>query len=175
MIRSSRIIVNTAACTFLTAMGEQDVQNKMDKEEWFNTVCRLMNKILEQREDEQVEIRVEGGELKHLLAALEYYRGAVNPSSGDVLIGTEYVCPGCGSKEVFRAQEGQVSTEEKHPAVGVEVVQVDGIAQCSECKLQVNLNQFERVKLDGFNENAWEDLFEEQYQEKEVVEKLQSK
>lgn len=175
MIRSSRIIVNTAACTFLTAMGEQDVQNKMDKEEWFNTVCRLLNKILEQREDDQVEIRVEGDEMKHLLAALEYYRGAVNPSSGDVLIGTEYVCPGCGSKEVFRAQDDQVSTEAKHPDIGVEVVQVDGLAQCSECKLQVNLNQFERVKLDGFNKNAWEDLFDEQCQEKEFVEKLQSK
>lgn len=156
-------------------MDKQDVQIEMDKEQWFETVCRLMNKILEQREDDLVEIRLEENEMEHLLAALEYYRGAVDPSSGDVLIGTEYVCPECGSKEMFRAQDGQVSTEAKHPEIGVEVVQIDGIAQCSECKFQVYLNQFKRVKLDGFDEGAWEDQFEEQYQRREVVEKLQSK
>lgn len=154
-------------------MGAPDFQVEMDKEEWFETVCRLMNKVVEQRENDVVELRLEEDEMGHLLAALEYYRGAVDPSSGDVLIGTEYVCPGCGSKEEFRAQDGQVSKEAEHPEVGVEVVRIHGIAQCSSCKLQTDLNQFRAVKLDSFDEDAWEDLYEEEYRQQEKVEKLQ--
>lgn len=154
-------------------MGEQDSQIEMEKEEWFETTCRLMNKLVMQKQDDLVEFKLEEDEKEQLLAALEYYRGAVNPSSGDILVGTEFVCPGCGSEEEFRAQDGQVSMEAEHPEVGVEVARVHGIAQCSSCNLQVDLNQFRAMKLDDFDEDAWEDLYQEKYRGREKVEKLE--
>lgn len=146
----------------------------MDRAARFVTVCRLMNKVLEHRGNTPSEIRVTEDEIDQLVPALEYFRDAMDPSSGDILFRTEYSCPECGSDGEFRAQDGQVSLEEKHPEVGVEVVAVHGIAQCRECKYQLSLTQFEAVQLAGFDEAAWEALYEEQYKAREVVEKLQS-
>ena len=145
----------------------------MDTEECFERVCRLMNKVVEQQGDDPVELSLDESEAEELVSALECYREAVDPSSGDVLIRTEYICPGCGSTEKFRAQDGQVSKEAEHREVSVEVVKVDGIAQCSSCKMQIDLTQFKAVKLDGFDEDAWQELYREQYRDKERVEKLQ--
>lgn len=132
-----------------------------------------MNKVLERRRNGPGEIRVDEDEVAELVTALEYYREAVDPSSGDILIRTEYRCPECDSSCEFRAQNGQVSLEAEHPDIGVEVMRVHGIAQCSDCKRQVKLHQFEAVQLDGFDEVAWEALYEETYREQEVVETLQ--
>ena len=145
----------------------------MDAEERFERVCRLMNKVVEQQGDDPVELSLDESEAEELVSALEYYRETVDPSSGDVLIRTEYICPGCGSTERFRAQDGQVSKEAEHREVGVEVVKVDGIAQCSSCKMQIDLTQFEAVKLDGFDEDAWQELYRQEYRDKERVDKLQ--
>ncbi len=131
-----------------------------------------MNKVVEQKNDDPIELRIAENELDHLMAALEYYRQTVDPSSGDVLIATEYTCPGCGSDETFRAQEGDVSRIADHPDVGIEVFAVDGIAQCTECALQVVVTQFEPVGSNGFDEAAWEDLYEQQYRSREVVERV---
>jgi len=148
------------------------IHAEMDAEERFERACRLMNKVLEQQGDDPAELSLGESEIEELVSALEYYREVVDPSSGDILIRTEYVCPGCGSTEKFRAQDAQVSKEAKHPEVGVEVVKVDGIAQCSSCKMQTDLNQFKAVKLDGFDEDPWQELYEKEYRGREEVEKL---
>lgn len=69
----------------------------MNKAERFETVCRLMNKVLEQRDSGSGKIKLTEAEVAELVTALEYYRKAVNPSSGDILIRTEYSCPECGN------------------------------------------------------------------------------
>jgi predicted RNA-binding Zn-ribbon protein involved in translation (DUF1610 family) len=145
----------------------------MNKAERFETVCRLMNKVLEQRDSGSGKIKVTEAEVAELVTALEYYRKTVNPSSGDILMRTEYSCPECGNTGEFRAQKGQVSLEAAYPEIGVEVMQVLGVAHCRDCKLQVNLNQFKPIQLDGFDEAAWETLYEEKYRDREVVAKLQ--
>jgi hypothetical protein len=145
----------------------------MVRAERFETVCRLLNKVLELRGNSPGSIRVDENEVAELVPALEYYREAVDPSSGDILIRTEYRCPECGTRCEFRAQDGQVSLEENHPEIGVEVVKVNGIGQCGECKLQLDLTQFEAVQLAGFDEAAWKTLYEKEYKGREVVEKLQ--
>ncbi|KPN28898.1 hypothetical protein SY89_03512 [Halolamina pelagica] len=146
----------------------------MDRAERFVTVCRLMNKVLEQRGNTPGEIRITEDEIDQLVLALEYFRDAMDPSSGDILTRTEFRCPECGTKNEFRAQDGQVSLVENHPEVGVEVVKVHGIAQCSECKRQLKLTQFEPVQLAGFDEAAWNALYEQEYKARAVVTKLQS-
>lgn len=146
----------------------------MDTEDTrFETVCRLINKMLEQRARNSNEFVYEEDEVEELLSALEYYREAVDSSSGDIIIKTEYRCPCCGSDEDFRAQDGQVSVVEKRPEIGVEIARVHGITQCSECKFQIKLKQFKPLKLDGFNANVWENLYEKKYREREEVAKLQ--
>jgi len=142
----------------------------------FEAVCRLMNNVLETRGEALGKLKFEDAEVDLLIAAVEYYRNTVDPSSGDVIILSEFPCPSCGSCEKFRAQERQVSEERKHPEIGVEVIRVHGIAQCTECKCQVRLNQFEPVKLDGSDredwKDDWKDLYNTQYQNQETVEKL---
>jgi len=150
-----------------------DPQIDLEKEDWFETVCGLMNRILAQETDDLVELQLTDEELEHLMAALAYYREAVDPSSGDVLIATEYRCPRCGSNNVFRAQTNDVATEAEHTAIGVEVFRVDGIAQCSECQLQVDLVQFEPAELENFDENAWDEIYDEAYRGREVIERYQ--
>lgn len=144
----------------------------MDDGERFVTVCRVMNKVLNQRGDDSIALQLAEQEATALVSALEYYREAVDPSSGDVIVGAEYKCPECGSNEMFRAQDRHVSTEGEHTDVGVEVFRVQGIAQCSDCKLQVELNQFSAIQLDGFNEEAWEALYEAEYREQEHAQRL---
>ncbi len=60
-----------------------DPQIDLEKEDWFETVCGLMNRILAQETDDLVELQLTDEELEHLMAALAYYREAVDPSSGD--------------------------------------------------------------------------------------------
>lgn len=146
----------------------------MDDGERFATVCRVLNRVLKQRETDSIELQLDKQEAAELVRALVYYRGAVDPSSGDVIIGTEYSCPECGSNEIFRAQDRNVSLEAEHPDIGVEVFRVQGIAQCSECTFQVDLNQFSVIQLDEFDEDAWKDRYEAEYQGREYVEILRS-
>lgn len=145
----------------------------MNKAERFETVCRLMNKVLEQRDSGSGKIKVTEAEVAELVTALEYYRKAVNTSSGDILMRTEYSCPECGNTGDFRAQKGPVSLEAAYPEIGVAVMRVHGVAHCRDCKLQVNLNQFKPIQLDDFDEAVWETLYEEKYRDREVVSKLQ--
>jgi hypothetical protein len=147
----------------------------MATEQRFERVCRLVNKVLEQRDKGRGALSLEADEVAELLSALRYYRSAVDPSSGDVLIRTTYACPECGSNETFRAQDGQVSMEQDHPDLGLEVVRVHGIAQCSNCMFQVDLTEFEPVGSDEFDEDSWKELYEEAYRERERVETLQPK
>ncbi|WP_324665873.1 hypothetical protein [Haloarcula sediminis] len=147
----------------------------MATEQRFERVCRLMNKVLEQRDESGGGLRLEADEVAELLSALRYYRSTVDPSSGDVLIGTTYTCPECGSNETFRAQDSQVSIEQAHPDIGLEVVRVHGIAQCSSCMFQVDLKQFEPVRSGEFDEDSWSELYKEAYRERERVETLQPK
>ncbi len=74
---------------------------------------------------------------------------------------------------MFRAQTNDVATEAEHTAIGVEVFRVDGIAQCSECQLQVDLVQFEPAELENFDENAWDEIYDEAYRGREVIERYQ--
>jgi len=145
------------------------------REARFETVCRLMNKVLEARGAPPNKLKLEDSEVDALFDALEYYRGAVDPSSGDVIILPEFRCPSCGSCEEFRAQDRQVSVARKHVEIGAEVIRVHGIAQCTECKSQVRLNKFEPVELDGFDQDDWEGLYKEEYQGRETVEKIPTK
>lgn len=158
------VIVYTLGCIF---------QTDMDSGERFERTCQMLNKVLEQQVDGPVELTLDKSESEELVSALEYYRETVNPSSGDVLIRTEYICPECASTETFQAQDGQVSKEAEYSGVGVKVVKVDGIAQCSSCKMQIDLIRFKTVKLDGFDEDAFQELYRDEYQKKERVEKLQ--
>lgn len=140
----------------------------MDGAERFETVCRFLNKLLEQRGNSPGEIAVDEDELSQLVPVLEYYRDAVEFGSGDILFRTEYRCPGRGTTSEFRARKGQVSLTEMYPEIGVEIIRAHGIGQCSECKIKLSLNQFEAVRSVGFDETAWEAL----YKECEVAEKL---
>jgi DNA-directed RNA polymerase subunit RPC12/RpoP len=144
----------------------------MDTARQFETVCQLLNRVLERQGDPPVELRLRAEETEQLIAALEYYRQAVDPSSGDVLVGSEYRCPECGSSEVFRAQDEHVSIAEERPDIGVTMFQIDAIAQCSQCTRQVALTQFRPAEEEGSAEGAGVDLYEKEYRPREVVEKL---
>lgn len=145
----------------------------MDRDDAFTTVCHMLNKVLEHQNGERAALTFTENETKHLVAALDYYRSTVDRSSGDVLIRTEYTCPKCASHQTFRAQERHVTNEAEHDDIGVQVRRVSGIAQCGECMVQVRLNQFEAIQLDGFDEAAWDDLFETEYRRREVVTEFQ--
>jgi hypothetical protein len=142
------------------------------RETRFETVCRLLNKVLEDRTNTPTEFALEKDEVDILVAALSYYRETIDPNSGDVIATAEFRCPSCGSCEEFRGQDNQVSNENTHLAVGVEVIKVHGIAQCNECKTQIRVAQFQPIKLDGFDQKGWEDLYLEKYQEHEQAVKL---
>ncbi len=86
----------------------------MDTEDRFEEACRLMNTILTQRGEHRIVLDLEEDEVDALISALKYYRDALDPSSGDVLIRIEYSCPECSSNEEFRAQDTQVSMAEVH-------------------------------------------------------------
>ena len=144
----------------------------MYNEERFETLCRVLNKVLDRQGDGTVELTVDAAEAEELVAALSHYREIVDPHSGDVLIGTEYTCPACGHTAEFRAQNDQVSKEAVHEEIGVEEISVHGIAQCGDCLTQTELNQFTKVALDGFDPSAWTDLYASAYRDRETIEIL---
>ena len=145
----------------------------MDQAEEFRRACRLHDTVLAQQEDGPVEFGIDSADRSTLLAALEYYRLKINPSSGDVLIRTEFDCPACGQTEGFRAQSGHV-TEIPHPEQGFEVWKIDGITQCDTCGFHSDVVQFEPVGLDSTDETAWTQLYERTYRTQEQVTPLHS-
>lgn len=143
------------------------------REARFETVCRLLNEMLEARTNTPATLEVDEDEIDALVAALGYYRETIDPSSGDVITKAEFRCPSCGNCAEFRGQDDQVSTEQTHSSVGVEVINIHGIAQCDECQMQLRVTRFQPIKLDGFDENEWNDLYEEAYQRRENVVKVE--
>lgn len=140
----------------------------MDQAEEFRRACRLHDTVLSQQEDDPVEFALDSADRSTLLAALEYYRLKINPSSGDVLIRTEFDCPECGHTEGFRAQSDQV-TKIPHPEQGFEVWKIHGITQCDTCGFHSDVVQFESVGLDSTDETAWTQLYERTYRTQEQI------
>lgn len=143
----------------------------MESGERFERACQLLNKVLDQRRSECFQLELDDREANELISALEYYRETIDPGSGDVLARVEYRCPHCNSLEAFRGQERNVSMEAEHD--GLEVLRVKGISQCSSCSIQVDLRKFRGIKLQDYSEERWNRLYEEEYQDREKVEKLE--
>lgn len=144
----------------------------MYDDEPFETLCRVLNKAIESQRDDTAEIELTSAEMDELVSALAHYRKVVDPHSGDVVLSTEYTCPVCGNTAEFRAHDEQVSTEATNSSIGVEVVRIHGIAECPNCLTQTLLTQFEGVKIDGYDESAWNELYTEAYQHREQAERI---
>ena len=138
----------------------------------FETVCRLLNKVREHRKQASGDLSLTEEDLRTLRTALEYYRETVDPSTGDVITSVAFRCPYCDSAEEFRAQDRQVSVENPHADVGGEIYRIHGIAECTECKLQVLLTQFQPIEGAEFDADAWADLYETEYQDREELRPL---
>jgi transcription elongation factor Elf1 len=143
----------------------------MGSEEKFEEACQLLNKVLDERRSECFQLELDSREANALINILEYYRGTVNPGSGDVVATARFQCPHCGSSEIFRGQERNVSKEAEHE--GVEVLRIEGIAKCSNCLTQLDFRKFQGIKLQDYTEEKWNRLHEEEYQDREKVEMLE--
>lgn len=140
----------------------------MDQAEEFRRACRLHDTVLAHQEDDPIQLATDSADRRTLLAALEYYQMKMNPSSGDVLIRTEFDCPECRHTEGFRAQSGHV-TEIAHPEQDFEVWKIQGISQCDTCGFHSEVTQFEPIGLDSTDEPAWSQLYDRTYRAQEQV------
>ncbi|WP_017344639.1 hypothetical protein [Halorubrum sp. T3] len=144
----------------------------MNDDERYETLCRVFNEVLADGEDGPIEIELSADEREVLASALAYHREITAPYSGDAVGRTEYRCPGCGSEAEFRARDEQVEVEAEHPDIGVEVRRYHGIAQCRACHVLTELTRFEAIRADGFDEDAWEELYEATYRHRERAKRV---
>lgn len=140
------------------------------QEDKFKTTCQALNKVLEQQGNEVLELDLNQREEKELIHALKNQRELLNQGTGDAIFIARYNCPSCGSEQAFRAQEHHISQEAEHP--GLEVWEINAIATCLDCLTQVDLHLFKSARSEDVDEETWEQLYHEQYQDREKVEKL---